>query len=73
MSSLRVYKFVVMPVLQQVEDDGTVTNEVQPQQPDNVFGIDGLVRYAQGFEEALAAHLNSLQNGQVPEPSEARR
>jgi hypothetical protein len=64
MSELRVYKFLVMPVLQQVDENGTVTNEAQPQQPDTVFGLDGLQRYADGFEDALARHMQAINDGQ---------
>jgi len=50
---LRVYKFLVIPVLQDVDEDGVVTGEAQPEQPDQVFGISGLMEYANHFEEAL--------------------
>jgi len=60
---LRVYKFLVVPVLQQVDDDGVVVAELQPPNPDSVFGIDGLTRYAAGFEAKLAEQLAS-HNGQ---------
>lgn len=71
MNSLRSYKFLVIPVLQQVGEDGTVVAEAQREQPDAVFGVDGLRRYAEGFEEALAQHLNAARaattDGAVPE------
>lgn len=50
---LRTYKFLIMPVLQDVDDDGKVTGEAQPEQPDTVFGIDGLLGYAHQFEQVL--------------------
>ena len=65
MNTLRSYKFLIMPVLQAVNDDGTVINEVQPQQPDVVFGVEALARYADGFEDAVAAQNAAQSNGQV--------
>jgi len=67
MTTLRTYKFMVMPVLQQVADDGTVTGEVQPQQPDQLFGTEALARYAAGFDAAVAAQNNAPQNGGMAE------
>lgn len=52
-----------MPVLQQVDEEGTVIAEAQREQPDTVFGIDGLMSYAANFEDALAQHLDALSNG----------
>lgn len=69
-STLRPYKFLVLPVLQVIDDDGNVTGEQQPQQPDAVFGVDGLQRYADGFDDALATHLvgTAARNGSAPVP-----
>lgn len=53
MEQLRPYKFLVMPILQAVVDD-VVIGERQPEQPDAVFGVDALRRYADGFEAAVA-------------------
>lgn len=61
--SLRPYKFLVLAVLQQVDEGGNIIGEAQPQQPDAVFGVDGLARYAAGFEAALARHLDAQSNG----------
>jgi len=58
----RTYKFMILPVLQDVDDDGKVTAEAQPEQPDTVFGIDGLLVYAHDFEERLAT-LVASSNG----------
>jgi len=74
-ATLRTYKFLVVPVVQQVDEHGTVVAELQPPQPDNVFGVDGLHRYADGFEAKLAAQLAELQNGggpveRIPVPAE---
>ena len=60
--TLRTYKFLVIPVIQQLDEDGVVTAEVQPQQPDSVFGIRGLVAYAEGFE-AVLAEREAASNG----------
>lgn len=71
MRQLRPYKFLVVPVLQLVDDDGDVVGEQQPQQPDVVFGVDGLERYAAGFPAALEQHnaalvANAVANGAGP-------
>jgi hypothetical protein len=52
--NLRPYKFLVIPVLQQLDDDGVVTGEAQPEHPDQVFGVQGLIEYAERFEQVLA-------------------
>jgi len=65
MTTLRTYKFVVMPVLQQVDELGVVVGELSPPQPDTLFGVDGLMRYAAGWEEALARHVAQM-NGAPP-------
>lgn len=76
MSKLRPYKFLVMPVLQAVDPDGFVLTEVQPQQPDVIFGVEALARYADGFEAAVEAQNTAQMNGAgatvVPMP-ESRR
>jgi hypothetical protein len=61
-NELRVYKFLIVPVMQEITDDGTVVAEVQPQNPDHVFGLDGLEKYAAGFNERLA-DIVAAQNG----------
>jgi hypothetical protein len=66
MSELRAYKFLVMPVVQILDEKGNVTDEGSPEQPDIVFGLDGLHRYADGFEETLA-----LKSAQLNEQKEA--
>jgi len=68
MNILRPYKFLVIPVLQTVDEEGIVVNEVQPQQPDTVFGVEALMRYADGFEAAVAAQNAASQNGAVDVP-----
>jgi len=61
MSQYRPYKFLVIPVIQEVDDDGVVISEASPEQPVPVFGIDGLHRFADGFEADLIA--KTPQNG----------
>lgn len=64
--SLRSYKFLVQPVLQQVDDDGNVVAEVSGREPDVVFGTEGLLAYLEQFPETLArvqARLAAEQNG----------
>lgn len=61
--TLRPYKFLVMPVVQKIDEHGVVVAEGQGEQPDVVFGVDGLRRYADGFEQVLAemmAEANGL-------------
>jgi hypothetical protein len=61
--SYRPYKFVIMPVIQEVDEDGNVIQEMSPEQPQIVFGIDGLRRFAETFELDLAARIQ--QRGDV--------
>lgn len=65
MTTLRLYKFLVVAVAQQLDDDGNVVAEVQPPQPDTLFGVDALKRYAAGIEDAFAQHTAQL-NGAPP-------
>lgn len=51
---LRPYKFLIVPVIQAVDEGGRVLREQQADQPDVVFGVDGLADYAARFETALA-------------------
>jgi len=60
---LRPYKFLVVPVVQELDEDGNVTGEVSPEQPVVVFGVEGLQRFADGFELDLAVQAEALANG----------
>ena len=73
MNTLRPYKFLIIPVLQAVDDEDVVVTEVQPEQPDVVFGVEALARYADGFEAAVAAQNAAQSNGQVIPMPESRR
>lgn len=66
MTSYRPYKFLIVPVAQELDDADNVTGEASPKQPDIVFGVDGLHRYADEFETILAAHLAAAANGGRP-------
>ena len=66
MSSYRPYKFLVIPVVQEVNDEGTVINELSPEQPVPVFGIDGLHKFADGFEADLVSRVAQNGAGAVP-------
>jgi hypothetical protein len=67
MRTLKVYKFLVAPVLQQLDETGTVVGELQPPNPDAVFGVDGLARYAARFEAKLAEQVAQLNGaGELP-------
>jgi hypothetical protein len=60
--SYRPYKFLVVPVVQEVDDEGMVVQELQPEQPVSVFGIEGLRRFADTFENDLLARQNGGVN-----------
>jgi len=62
---LRPYKFLVTPVIQQVDDNGDVVSEASPEQPDVIFGVQQLARYAEIFEEELAKREAATSNGVV--------
>jgi len=66
MNTLRPYKFLVIPILQSVNEEGVVVQEAQPEQPDVVFGIEALLRYAAGFEQAVEAQNAAILNGTGP-------
>lgn len=71
MSTLRPYKFMIIPVVQVVDDKGVVIDEGSPEKPDTVFGLDGLREYAEGFE-AVLAEKSAQQNGTVMGGIDAR-
>lgn len=54
--SLRAYKFLIVAVVQRVED-GTVIEELNSEQH-TVFGAKALELWAQGFEADLEATQN---------------
>jgi hypothetical protein len=56
--SYRPYKFMIVSVVQEVDDEGTVVQELTQENPVSVFGIDGLHRFADSFELDLAATMN---------------
>src|SRR5215471_13405274 len=67
---LRPYKFLVVSVVQQVDEDGTVLAEASTEEPDVCFGVAGLISYAESFEQILAAReaqMNGGSNGKVEE------
>jgi hypothetical protein len=67
---LRPYKFLIVPVLQQLDQDGNVTGELQTEHPDTAFGVAGLLAYANGFEEALTRQGRQMMNGTMLETVE---
>jgi len=60
---LRSYKFLVVPVVQQLDDDGNVTGEMQPERPDAVYGVAALAEYAERFEQVLAERETASNGG----------
>ena len=56
--SYRPYKFLIVPVIQEVDEDGNVVQEMSPQQPTAVFGVEGLRQFADTYELNLAALIN---------------
>jgi hypothetical protein len=71
--SFRAYKFLVVPVIQEVDDEGNVTGELTPDQPVPVFGISGLHAFADNFEDELLQRVAEAQQqqGQVVIPNGA--
>lgn len=62
MSTLRAYKFLIVPVVQEVDEMDVVLTEHQTQQPDAVFGVEGLRVYAENFPQMLG-RLQAQMNG----------
>lgn len=54
MLTFRPYKFLIIAVIQEVDEDGNVVRELNAENPTTVFGVDGLVRYAETFELDLS-------------------
>jgi hypothetical protein len=46
-------------VIQEVDEDGNVVQEMSPEQPQTVFGVEGLRQFADTFELDLAARTPS--------------
>ena len=63
MNAFRPYKFLVVPVVQELDEDENVVGESSPQQPEIVFGLDGLHRYADEFENNLNLKIATAMNG----------
>lgn len=62
MSEFRTYKFMVVPVVQEVDDEGNVVSELTPEQPIAVFGIAGLHTFADNFEADLITRMQQSTN-----------
>jgi len=64
----RPYKFLVVAVIQDVDDDGEVVNEFASQEPTVVFGLRGLKTYADNFDVSNLTPENPQQelNGGPP-------
>ena len=67
LTSVRPYKFLVIPVIQAVDDNGNVVQEITPEQPVSIFGIDGLHKFADNFEAEVVA-----QNSRVVMPTDGQ-
>jgi hypothetical protein len=67
MSETRPYKFLVIPVIQILDDEGNVIEEASPEQPIAVFGIAGLHAFADGFEADLQTRVIAEANGKEPD------
>lgn len=61
---LRAYKFLVMPVMQQIDEEGNVLGEAQPREPDVLFGVTALHQYADGVEAAIERKAAAMSNGE---------
>ena len=68
----RPYKFLIVPVIQEVDDEGNVISELTPDQPFPVFGVAGLHEYANKFEDDLEKRIEEMlrrqTNGTAPVP-----
>jgi hypothetical protein len=62
-NSFRPYKFLIVPVIQEVDDEENVIGESSPQVPEVVFGVEGLHRYADEFEHNLNLKTAAAMNG----------
>jgi len=58
------YKFLIIPVIQELDEDGNVVSELTPEQPIPVFGIAGLHTFADNFEEDLLQRVTEMQQRQ---------
>ena len=59
--SYRPYKFLIISVVQEVEDEsGEVINELVQENPTAVFNVDGLRKYADNFEAEMSARIAEL-------------
>jgi len=61
MPNYRTYKFLIIPVIQEVDEEGNVVQEMSPEQPTTVFGLKGLHTYADAFELDLAARIPEIR------------
>jgi hypothetical protein len=61
---------MIVPVVQEVDDDGIVIQELVQENPTAVFGIGGLRTYADNFENELAsgALIPVQSNGRAQQP-----
>lgn len=57
MNNYRPYKFLVVSVIQEVDDEGQVVQELTTEKPTAVFGLRGLHEYADNFERELADRI----------------
>jgi len=66
----RPYKFLVVAVIQEVDEEGRVTQELSAQEPTVLFGTEGLHRFANEFDVSQLTPAENLQqppaNGGVP-------
>ena len=62
--TLRPYKFIVQAVVQQIDDDGNVTGEVNTE-PAVVFGVDALEQWARDFPQNLSKAKASPKTDEI--------
>lgn len=75
---LRPYKFLVQPVVQQVDEEGNVVGEVfaagGPQnEPIVLFGVKALEEWARDFPKNLVQAEKNVQEATAPPNRAARR
>lgn len=63
--NFKAYKFLVVPVIQELDDKGNVMRELSdPNQPDVCFGSAALLDYARSYDSKLRKSAAAAANNQ---------
>ena len=69
----RPYKFLIVPVIQEVDDDGNVVRELNQEEPSVIFGVTALRLFAELFESTLNENVETAGgNGVRQRPDQPR-